>query len=212
MEREGSCLSSAKPIHLGMGAQRKPDLGSPGASARREAERRREARRRQQPRGLIATLRRSSATGTGEKSWATGAEGEELVAESLASRCPEVPVLHDRRMPGSRANIDHVAAAGTGVYVIDAKRYRGRVEVSKPFFGESKLRIAGRDRTKLVIGLAKQVAAVEAAVAELMRDVPVHGCFCFVAPEGVLADSGIPTLRTLRIDDFRLFRGSWRSN
>jgi len=108
-------------------------------------------------------------------------------------------------MPGSRANIDHLAVAGTGAYVIDAKRYRGKVDVSKPFFGESKLRIAGRDRTRLVIGLAKQVAAVEATVAELMPDVPVHGCFCFVAPEGLLADSGVPILRTLRIDGFRLF-------
>ena len=128
-----------------------------------------------------------------------------MVAESLARRCPDVLVLHDRRMPGSRANLDHIAVASSGVYVIDAKRYRGKVEVIRPLIGKSQLRIAGRDRTKLVSGLAKQVTAVEAAVAELMPDVPVHGCFCFVAPEGLLADSGIPLLRTLRIDGFPLF-------
>jgi hypothetical protein len=35
-------------------------------------------------------------------------------------------VLHDRRIPGSRTNIDHLAVTATGVYVIDAKKYQGR--------------------------------------------------------------------------------------
>jgi hypothetical protein len=32
------------------------------------------------------------------------------------------------------------------VYVIDAKRYHGKIEVLKLLFGEPKLKIAGRDR------------------------------------------------------------------
>jgi Nuclease-related domain len=127
------------------------------------------------------------------------------VARTLTRRCPEIPVLHDRRMPGSRANIDHVAVAASGVYVIDAKRYRGKIEVRRPLLGEPKLRIAGRDQAKLVAGLRKQVVVVQAALADVGQDVPVHGCFCFVAPEGFLADVGLPFLRTLRIDDFPLF-------
>jgi len=36
--------------------------------------------------------------------------------------------LHDRRVPGTKANIDHVAVGAGAVWVIDAKRYQGLVE------------------------------------------------------------------------------------
>jgi hypothetical protein len=71
-------------------------------------------------------------------------------------------------------------------------------------FGEPKLTIAGRDRTGLVDGLRKQVVAVEAAVAGVGQAAPVHGCFCFIAPAGLLADVGFPLPRTLSIGDFPL--------
>jgi hypothetical protein len=140
-----------------------------------------------------------------EKRWATGADGEELLALSLARHCPDVPVLHDRRMPRSCANIDHLAFARSGVYVIDAKRYRGRIKVVKPLFGAHKLVIAGRDQTRLLDGLAKQVAAVQAALGDLAHDVPVHGCLCFMNPKGLLVESGLPTLRTLEINGYPLY-------
>ena len=114
-------------------------------------------------------------------------------------------MLHDRRMPHSRANIDHIAVAASGVYVIDAKRYRGKIKVLKPLFGAQKLRIAGRDRTKLVDGLGNQVAVVKAALVDVAPDAPVRGCLCFVAPEGFMADSGLPVLRTLKINGYPLF-------
>jgi hypothetical protein len=128
-----------------------------------------------------------------------------MLAEVLARRCPEVALLHDRRMPASRANIDHLAVASTGVYVIDAKRYRGRIEVRSPMFGKSKLVIAGRDRTKLVTGLEKQVDAVTTALAVIAPGIAIFGCLCFVAPEGFLADVGLPTIRTLKINGFPLY-------
>jgi hypothetical protein len=191
-----------------------PDSGVAGRSARREYERRRE-RRQQSARSksdlarLFAVLLSPSAKEkrqlADEKHWATGAQGEAILAEFLAKRCPDVRVLHDRRMPHSKANIDHIAVGASGVYVIDAKRYRGKIEVRQPLFGAPKLRIAGRDRTKLVDGLAKQVAVVEATLAGLAPEVPVHGCLCFVAPEGFMADSGLPVLRTLRINRYPLY-------
>ncbi len=108
-------------------------------------------------------------------------------------------------MPRSRANIDHIAVAASGVYVIDTKRYRGKIEVLKPLFGKPKLKIGGRDQTKLVDGLANQVAVVQEALAGVASQVPVHGCLCFVAPEGFLADSGLPVLRTLKINGYPLY-------
>ncbi|HEX3519571.1 MAG TPA: nuclease-related domain-containing protein [Solirubrobacteraceae bacterium] len=188
-----------------------PHPGIPGHSARRESERSRERRQlRTPPRSrLLALLLGPSAEEkrllAREKRWATGARGEELVADSLARRCPEVLLLHDRRMPRSRANIDHIAVAASGVYVIDAKRYRGKVEVRRPLFGAPKLKIAGRAKTKLIDGLARQVLAVEAILADLAPEVPVRGCLCFVAPEGFLVDSGLPLLRTLKINGYPLY-------
>jgi hypothetical protein len=108
-------------------------------------------------------------------------------------------------MPQSRANIDHIAVSPSGVYVIDTKRYRGKIRVHRSLFAAPKLRIAGRDQTRLLDGLAKQVGAVRAALADAALDVPVGGCLCFVAPEGLLADSGLPVLRTLEIKGYPLY-------
>jgi hypothetical protein len=141
----------------------------------------------------------------GEKAFATGGRGEQMLAQSLARRCPEVPLLHDRRLlRGGRANIDHLAVAASGVWVIDTKRYRGKIEVRKPWFRDPVLKIDGRDKTKLIEGLERQVATVQAALAAVAPDVPVHGCLCFVAPEGILAASGLPLVRTLAIGGYPL--------
>jgi hypothetical protein len=197
-----------------MNEREDPDPGVAGHSARREYERRRERRQRNVAAKsgfarLLAALLGPSAEEkrqlAHEKCWATGAEGEQLLAESLARRCPEVSLLHDRRMPNRRANIDHIAVAASGVYVIDTKCYRGTIKVRKPLIGSPKLKIAGRDRTKLLDGLAKQVAAVQTALSHVAPAVPVRGCLCFVAPQGFMADSGLPVLRTLKVNGYSLY-------
>jgi len=183
------------------------DAGTAGASARREGERRRANRelriREKHPLtgGMRVALGKAPAH---ERAWETGAAGEEAVAESLTRRCPGVLALHDRRMPGRQANIDHLAIAPSGVHVIDAKRYKGKIEVLKPLFGKPKLMIAGRNKTRLVEGLTRQVDAVRTTLAEIAPGTPVHGCFCFINPEGLLAASDLPMLRTLSIDDYAL--------
>lgn len=83
-------------------------------------------------------------------------------------------------MPGGRGNIDHLAVAPAGVFVIDAKHIKGRVRVAHPLFGAMKLLIEGRDRTKLIEGLDRQVSAVCSALAATDHpDVPVQGVLCF---------------------------------
>jgi hypothetical protein len=89
-------------------------------------------------------------------------------------------VLHDRRMPGGRGNIDHLVVAPTGVFVIDAKAIKGSVSVQTTLFGKPKLRVRGRDRTNLIDGLDRQVAAVHGALeAGGYQAVPVQGVLCF---------------------------------
>ena len=72
--------------------------------------------------------------------------------------------LHNRRMPANRGDIDHIAVAPSGVYVIDTKDWKGKVEIQSPWFGAPKLLINGRDRTKLIDGLERQVAAVRSVL------------------------------------------------
>ena len=106
-----------------------------GASARRECERRRQRREQRirerfGPLGGIAVA--LSSQPAHERAWASGAEGEEELAARLARWTADagVVLLHDRRIPGSSANIDHLAIGPTGVYVIDAERYKAGFESS----------------------------------------------------------------------------------
>jgi nuclease-like protein len=193
-----------------MGEQMRIDQGVAGRSARREGERSHErinGKRATRPgiARLFGPSPEEKRLAAREKRWVTGARGEEMLAETLARRCPGVLLLHDRRVPGSRANIDHIAVVPSGVYVIDAKRYRGMIEVRKPLFGEAKLMIAGRDRTKLIHGLEDQVGVVRASLAGLAAEAPVHGCLCFLNPEGLLAESGLPLLKTLTLNGYHLY-------
>ncbi|HEX7134232.1 MAG TPA: nuclease-related domain-containing protein [Iamia sp.] len=164
------------------------DRGVAGASARRTGQRRsvrREERvRARHPRlgGLLLAVSDDPQT---TRAWATGAVGEEKVGAALeAAAAQGVEVLHDRRMPRSRANIDHLVVAPSGIWVIDAKRYVGKLErrdVGGWFRTDVRLYVDGRDRTKIVDGVAKQVAAVEHALAGGPWDgAPVHGALCFV--------------------------------
>jgi hypothetical protein len=185
------------------------DPGPAGRSAQREHERRRERRLNEPSRPLLLRVLlgrspREKRRLEEERHWASGARGEELLAQSLESRCPQVLLLHDRRLPRTRANIDHIAIAAAGVYVIDAKRHHGKIRISRPLFGAPQLRIAGRDRTSLISGLDRQVSAVRTALEDFAPDVPVHGCLCFVTPEGPLADIGLPLLGTPKIGGYAL--------
>ncbi len=158
------------------------ERGQAGASAAREHERRRDHReqrtRERHPRvgGLLLLLRDGPQH---ETAWQRGAAGERAVGESLEKRVTDgiVVLLHDRGMPRSRANVDHLAVAPSGVYVIDAKDYTGKVSVKRPWLGNPKLLVNGRDRTKMIDGLDRQVAAVRDAIDD--PTIPVNGVLCF---------------------------------
>ncbi|NPC96736.1 NERD domain-containing protein [Nocardioides sp. zg-DK7169] len=171
--------------------------GAAGASARREYERRKakdEERLRQKwgRFGGIAVALADEKQST--KAWATGAEGEERLGARLDSLASEsVGVLHDRRIPRSRANIDHIAVTTAGVWVIDAKRYQGRPElrIEGGIFRRrvEKLFVGRRDCTALVDGVLAQVGLVE----EVVGDVPVTGALCFVDADWPLIGGAFTT-------------------
>lgn len=173
-----------------------PDRGTAGGSAGREHERRRTRRetrvRNAHPHigGLLLWLTDEPQH---QRAFKAGQLGEVAVGESLEKRTAEGPavIFHDRRMPLVRGNIDHIAVAPTGVYVIDAKAHSGTVRIDRPLFGAARLRIAGRDQTKLIDGLDRQVATVRDALdRDGHADVPVQGVLCFT-------NADLPVVRTL---------------
>lgn len=94
-----------------------------------------------------------------------------------------IEVLHDRRITGTKANIDHIVVTRGGVFVVDAKRYVDqrpelRVEggILRPRV--ERLLVGGRDRTKLVDGVLGQVERIRTALADV--EVSVRGVLCFI--------------------------------
>jgi hypothetical protein len=166
------------------------DPGRPGASARAEHQRRQTKRAAQIDErwgtgrlGKLAKFLSDDPQTT--KAWAEGASGEERVARVLHERLGDRAVLlHDRRVPGTRGNIDHLVVASSGVWVIDAKKYKGKVEqrdVGGWFKTDRRLYVGGRDRTKTVQGLGWQVDAVARALGT--EEVPIEPALSFVGAE-----------------------------
>ena len=176
-------------------------VGHAGASARREYDRRRQKRadriRARHPRlgGLILALSDDPHSTT---AWARGARGEELLAGRLdAAAGAALRLLHDRRIPDTKANIDHLAITATGVYVTDAKRYQGKPQLQidggllRPQV--ERLLVGRRDCTHLVSGVSRQVDVVRQLLATTHPEVPVHGVLCFVEADWPLIGGDFTT-------------------
>ena len=172
------------------GSPEHPHAGSSSAARRKREER----TRAKHPKlgGLILAL---SDDPQSTRAWDTGALGEERLGNRLNELASDsIRVLHDRRIPGSRANIDHIAVAPTGVYVIDAKKYKGRpqLKIEGGFLRPrvEKLLVGTRDCTKLVDGVLKQVDIVRGIVGD---DLPIHGVLCFVEADWPLIGGSFTT-------------------
>jgi hypothetical protein len=193
-----SCTDNANGDTIGNNADF--DEGVAGSSARREHERR-SVKREQRIReahphlgGLIIAL---SDDPQSTRAWARGAVGEEKLAKSLVPLTERgVRFLHDRRIPRSRANIDHIVIAPAGVFVIDAKRYKGRPTLRitgglvRPRV--ERLLVAGRDCSKLVTGVLKQIQIIRTALGA-HGDVPVFGMLCFIDADWPLIGGSLST-------------------
>jgi Nuclease-related domain len=64
------------------------------------------------------------------RAWRQGAAGERRTARLLDPlERHGWAILHDLAVPGSRANIDHLAIGPGGVFMIDSKQYSGRLQL-----------------------------------------------------------------------------------
>lgn len=146
------------------------------------------------------------------RAWGLGAKGEELLGAALA-KVPGLVVLNDRRVEGTRGNIDHLVVAPAGVFVVDAKFYQGLIEVVDKggwFRTDLRLTVGGRNRSNLTENMGWQLKAVNNALMDSGVDPlpPVTAVLCFVngswpiyrAPksfEGVLLESDRSIARVL---------------
>jgi hypothetical protein len=181
-----TCRGETAPVIDAPAAERAPektstapcelDRGTAGASARRRYERLHD-QREQHVKGKLGRRLGGVYLALSEEpqsttAWAQGARGERLLGEHLENLHDDttVIVLHDRRIPGSRANVDHIAVARSGgVWAIDAKNYTGKVQrIDKGgwFSTDERLYVGRRDCSKLVAGMAKQVDAIKNAIGE----------------------------------------------
>jgi hypothetical protein len=146
--------------------------GRAGASARAEYEQRQakdEARRWALFGPLAPVVRFLAGPKRSTEAWGRGAAGEERVGHWLERAVGgSGVVLHDRALSHRRANIDHIAVVASGVWVIDTKHFRGRLErreLGGWFVPHPRLFVAGRDQSRLVTAARRQ----QALVAETLR-------------------------------------------
>jgi hypothetical protein len=88
--------------------------------------------------GLVVAALAAAAAGWGLRfrpspdavAWRRGAAGERRTARLLGPlERHGWAILHDLAVPGSGANIDHLVIGPGGVFVIDSKQYRGRLQL-----------------------------------------------------------------------------------
>lgn len=132
----------------------------------------------------------STRRGRAAARWQAGAVGEQRTATRLAPLSGEGwTVLHDRALPGSRANLDHLLVSPRGVVIVpDTKRWSARHRVRVV---DGRLLHGDRDVTDRLCGIRH-----EAATVRRLLGVPVVP---LVLMDGAPVDGGEQQLDGIRI-------------
>ena len=138
------------------------------------------------------------------RAWAIGAAGEAKLARELAS-VQGLQVLNDRRVHGTKGNLDHIVIAPAGVFVVDAKNHKGKVELrNRGWFlrPDYRLTVGGRDCSAMADKMTWQVEAVTAAFTDADPMPPVTPVLCFLEADWPLI--GAPDeFRGVRLESHR---------
>ena len=126
------------------------------------------------------------ATPNSITAWQTGAQVELRTARLLEPLAGEgFRILHDRQIPGSRANIDHLVIGPPGIYVVETKSLGGSLQIR-----DNDVFVAGRRRTKMIDEVKREALAVESALAD---EIAAHGRT--VSPVICVHRADLPLLR-----------------
>ena len=160
--------------------------------------------------GAIALMRAAIALWGARQTteaWRKGYEGEVMTAAVLQRLPASYVVLHDLRLPRSRANIDHVVIGPTGVFTVETKHYSSGVLIRR---GEA--RHAGRSMDRAVDQANRQAEAVRAVLGCPVRalvcvqgaEVEVESWFARPVVDGVRFCSGGRLVRAITKLDHEL--------
>lgn len=120
--------------------------------------------------------------------WEAGAAGERRTAERLAVLESEGwTVLHDRALPRTRANLDHLAVSPNGVVIVpDTKRWSGRWPVT---IANGGLWHGDREVTDRLNGVRHEATRVSEVLG--VRAIPVVLLDGPLTPDGPLRLDGV---------------------
>jgi hypothetical protein len=154
--------------------------------------------------GLVVSVLAAMAVGWGLRfrpspdavAWRRGAAGERRSARLLSplERQGWV-VLHDLAVPGSPANLDHLVIGPGGVFVVDSKQYRGRLQLDpsgRLWHGRYPLTATLR----AVSFEADRAARVLADPQVVVPIVAIHGA---QVPWGKVVTQGVPVVSARRL-------------
>ena len=118
------------------------------------------------------------------QAWTRGADGERIVGGLLDKLVREgrIEVLHDRVVPGTYSNFDHIVIGPRRMTVIDAKHYRGAEIRTKKVGSDRVLFVDGQDSSYLVDAVRDQRAKLAAVLGPEFEGV-VEGSLAFVGAE-----------------------------
>ena len=129
--------------------------------------------------------------------WRRGAAGERRTARLLSHlERHGWAVLHDLALPRSQANIDHLVIGPGGVFTIDSKQYRGRLQLDpagRLWHGRYSLAPALRAVSYEADQAAQVLPDPGVAVVPI---VAVHGS---QVPWGKVVSDGVPVLAATRL-------------
>jgi len=134
------------------------------------------------------------------RAWQRGAIGEQRTGRVLGDlERRGWRVLHDLAVPGSRANLDHLVIGPTGVFLVDSKQYRGRLQLTADgtlWYGRHPLTLVLRT-VRFEADRASQLLAVpDVPVAPV---VAVHGT---PVPWGSLVVGGVTVVAASHLTDW----------
>jgi hypothetical protein len=124
------------------------------------------------------------------RAWDTGGHGESRLGAFIEREVGDAVIaLHDRVIPGLNGqNIDHLFVAPSGVWIVDAKTYKGKMErrdAGPLWRADFQIYVGGRNRTKLVDGMTNQIRAVRIALEQdpAVEHIEFHPALCFIDTE-----------------------------
>jgi len=133
--------------------------------------------------------------------WSKGAKGERKTAAYLEPLLKRgFVVLHDRQLPGTRANLDHIAIGPPGIFVIETKYISGTIEVLN-----DRLFVSDRDRATYVEQLYREAIGTQVALGDLLNSLrlTVTPVLCIHGARTPLFDRTVAGVRLVSGRDLR---------